>query len=105
MNFANDSLHTTLCLQYDPKDIATTCIYLAGQFHRVKTVQDDSWVALMSETIDAPTLVDIALQLLEPLAAKKRDDQKAAIAQVRKQLESIQETPATEPPPTKRPRM
>ena len=89
MNFANDSLHTTLCLQFDPKDIAYTCIYLAGQFHRVQTAKDDDWTVLMGKSMDhdpVTTLVPIALQMLEPLAARKREDQKMAIAQVRLSL-------------------
>jgi hypothetical protein len=38
MNFAYDSLHTSLCLQFEPHKIATACVYLAGHFAKVSYI-------------------------------------------------------------------
>lgn len=38
MNFANDSMHTSLCLQFDPKQIATACIFLGCHFAKIQPI-------------------------------------------------------------------
>lgn len=46
MNFCNDSMHTTLCLQFPPSIIATACIYLSAQFVKVRPVGGKSWLEI-----------------------------------------------------------
>ncbi|KAL6077090.1 Cyclin-K isoform 1 [Balamuthia mandrillaris] len=41
-NFVNDSLRTTLCLQYEPKLIAIAAIYLASKFLNYKLPEADN---------------------------------------------------------------
>ncbi len=43
MNFANDSMHTTLCLQYPPKIIAHTCVYMSGQYCKIRPTEGKTW--------------------------------------------------------------
>lgn len=85
MNFANDSMHTSLCLQFDPKKIAMTCVYLAAQLgHLVPTNSEEDWCDLLP--IDPPSLASIALQLVELIAERKGSDP-AVLKQVKQQLE------------------
>ncbi|EEC43276.1 predicted protein, partial [Phaeodactylum tricornutum CCAP 1055/1] len=43
MNFANDSMQTSLCLQFEPQKIATATVYLAGQFSKVRPIDGKDW--------------------------------------------------------------
>jgi hypothetical protein len=75
MNFANDSMHTCLCLQFDPQDVATATVYLAGQFAKVKSSNDKvDWLVLLGNP-DVETLASIALQILELIVERKGADQ------------------------------
>lgn len=47
MNFANDSMHTSLCLQYPPKTIAYACIYLGGQFCKLRPADKKQWLDIL----------------------------------------------------------
>ena len=47
MNFANDSMHTSLCLQYPPKIIAYACIYLGGQFCKLRPADKKQWLDIL----------------------------------------------------------
>ena len=87
MNFANDSMHTCLCLQFDPKKIAMTCVYLAAQFgHFVPANESDEWCGGSLLPMDASSLASIALQLVELIAERKGSDP-AVLNRVKEQLE------------------
>ena len=47
MNFANDSMHTSLCLQFDAQYIATACVYLGGQFAKVVPAGSQTWLGVL----------------------------------------------------------
>lgn len=47
MNFANDSMHTSLCLQFDAQQIATTCVYLGAQFAKVVPTGNQTWLEIL----------------------------------------------------------
>jgi cyclin T len=47
MNFANDSMHTSLCLQFDASQIATACVYLGGQFSKVAPTGGQTWLEVL----------------------------------------------------------
>jgi len=47
MNFANDSMHTSLCLQFPPKTIAHACIYLGGQFCKLRPADKKQWLDIL----------------------------------------------------------
>lgn len=49
INFANDSMHTSLCLQFPPSTIATACIYLCAPFAKVRTTGGMSWYEVLGE--------------------------------------------------------
>lgn len=72
-NFANDSMHTTLCLQFDPEDIATAAVYLAGQYLQVRPVAagttggNDGWMEALGQP-DVEILIFIAVQILDEIA-------------------------------------
>lgn len=101
MNFANDSMHTSLCLQFEPKKIAMTCVYLAAQFgHFVPTNHGDDWCDNSLLPMDSSSLASIALQLIELIAERKGSDP-TVLNQVKEQLEGW----TTLESPTKRPRV
>jgi len=63
-NFINDSLRTTLCIQYDPKDIASTSIYLASKYLQSScSVKGGDWL----DVLDCPmeTIERISNQILD----------------------------------------
>lgn len=96
MNFANDSMHTCLCLQFDPKKIAMMCVYLAAQFgHFVPANESDGWCDSLLP-IDSFSLASIALQLVELIAERKGSDP-AVLNHVKEQLEGWTATSSLEP--------
>jgi len=97
MNFANDSMQTSLCLQFEPQKIATACVYLAGQFARVRpTVPSGSWLEVLGYR-DVESLASISLQIIELVAERKATDQKL-FDKIRADLEELKEEKASPPP-------
>jgi hypothetical protein len=49
MNYANDSLHTCLCLQYPAKQIALACAFMAAKFCNIRPVDSEGkgWLDLL----------------------------------------------------------
>ena len=47
MNFANDSMHTSICLQFPPKVIAQTCVYMSGQYCKMRPVDGRKWLDIL----------------------------------------------------------
>jgi len=62
-NFVNDSLRTTVCLQYAPNIIALACIYLAAKYRRSILGEGRKWWTEHAVTLDQ--LHDISSQILE----------------------------------------
>ena len=52
MNFANDSMHTSLCLQYDPEVVAQTCVYMSGQYCKMRPTEGRRWLDVLDECIN-----------------------------------------------------
>lgn len=73
MNFANDSMHTSLCLQFPPKIIAYACIYLGGQFCKLRPADKKQWLDILD--LSMVDLATIGLQIMELIADKKGIDQ------------------------------
>lgn len=86
MTFANDSMHTSLCLQFTPQSIATACIYLAAQFVKVEPVNGD-WKKLLGDP-DIESLAGICIQILG-LVSERKASNKAVIQKIRAQLELL----------------
>jgi cyclin T len=70
MNFANDSMHTSLCLQFDPQHVATACVYLAAQFTKVRPNNGIDWLDALGQP-DVETLASIAYQIVELIAGER----------------------------------
>jgi hypothetical protein len=90
MSFANDSMHTSLCLQFTPQQIATACVYLAGQFSKVQpTVTASSptegWAILLGQP-DVASLASICLQVMDLISERKASDAES-IKKIRAQLD------------------
>jgi cyclin T len=98
MNFANDSLQTTLCLQFEPQEIATATVYLAGQFAKIRPVNKSAdWLEVLyghdsstSSSPDIETLTSICLQIIELIADRKGSDE-AAFTKIRRDLETLKQ--------------
>ena len=56
MNFANDSMHTTLCLQYPPHLIAAACVYMGGQYGKIRPTGGKQWIDVLGPELDMDTL-------------------------------------------------
>ena len=63
MNFANDSMHTSLCLQFPASTIATACVYLGAQFAKVRPTGGKSWL----EVLGYPDVESLACKYCEVL--------------------------------------
>lgn len=74
MNFANDSMQTSLCLQFPPKEIAVATVFLAGNFAKVKPVNNKEWVEVLGYP-DVESLSSICLQIVELIVDRKGVDQ------------------------------
>jgi hypothetical protein len=98
MNFANDSMHTSLCLQFEPQQIATATVYLAAQFAKVRPVSGVNWLDALGRP-DVETLASIALQIVE-LIAERKGAEESTFVKIRRDLETLKnEKNARRPPP------
>lgn len=88
MNFANDSMHTNLCLQFDPKDIAITAVYLAGQYAKIRPVGGADWLEILDQP-DVGTITSIAVQLIDVIVGHKSDEEKIVFAKIKNNLETL----------------
>lgn len=88
MNFANDSMHTSLCLQFDPQHVATACVFLAAQFASVQPTNGVDWLDALGQP-DVETLASIAYQILE-LIAERKGAEESIFTKIRKDLETLQ---------------
>lgn len=64
MNFANDSMQTSLCLQFGPQKIATACVYLAGNVSSIQPTNQKSWLEVLGYP-NVEALASISLQIME----------------------------------------
>lgn len=88
MNFANDSMHTSLCLQYTAREIAMTCIYLSGKYSGIRPVGNKPWIELL-DGITVDDLTTISIQILELVQPRKGMDTEMAFKMIRKDLDEI----------------
>lgn len=111
MNFANDSMHTSLCLQFNPHQIATATVYLAFQFAKVRPIDNKTdWLDLLDQP-DVESLASIALQIIELMAERKGSDE-ATFNKLKRDLELLKNekrarsdaTPSSAAPDAKRAR-
>lgn len=88
MNFANDSMHTSLCLQFEPLQIATSTVYLAAQFAKIQPVNGNTnWLDALGQP-DVETLASISVQIVE-LIAERKGAEESTFAKVRRDLETL----------------
>ena len=88
MNFANDSMHTSLCLQFDPQQVATACVYLALQFAEVQPVNQTDYMEVLGQP-DVEILASISYQIIELIAERKGAEQ-SILTKVRTHMEALQ---------------
>ena len=88
MNFANDSMHTSLCLQFDPQQVATACVYLALQFAEVQPVNNTDYLEILGQP-DVETLTSISYQIIELIAERKGAEQ-SVLTKIREHMEALQ---------------
>jgi hypothetical protein len=74
VNFANDSLSTSLCLQFGPQQIATACLFMACCFADIEpSGGPDEWMEVLDHP-DLEALVSICDQILDTLDKKRGND-------------------------------
>jgi hypothetical protein len=88
MNFANDSMHTSLCLQFDPQQVATSCVYLALQFAEVQPVNQTDYIEVLGQP-DVEILASISYQIIELIAERKGAEQ-TILNKIRTHMEALQ---------------
>jgi cyclin T len=94
MNFANDSMQTSLCLQFVPQKIAAACVYLACHCCRVKPVDPKaSWLDLLGNP-DVECLASIVVQITELVTDRKGADA-ALFDKIRSDLDKLKASTAT----------
>eukprot|EP00934_Nitzschia_sp_Nitz4_P007205 Nitzschia sp. Nitz4//scaffold48_size128905//34377//35363//NITZ4_003588-RA/size128905-processed-gene-0.75-mRNA-1//1//CDS//3329552946//7195//frame0 len=101
MSCANDSMHTSLCLQFSPELIATACVYLAAQFSNVEPVAD-GWKKILGDP-DIESLASICTQILSLISERKSGD-KDTFKKIQSQLDLLKSredggVPGRHPPP------
>jgi cyclin T len=119
MSFANDSMHTSLCLQFTPQLIATACVFLACQFAKVEPVSPSSgglgdWRKILGDP-DIESLASISIQIMDLVAERKASDTDT-FRKIRAQLEllksreetgagtgGLNKSPPPPPPPSDQP--
>merc|ERR1712125_26750 len=77
MNFANDSMHTSLCLQFPPDMIATSCVYMSAQYCGITGMEGRCWLDILDGggcNMDILMLISISIQILEVISDRKGSD-------------------------------
>ena len=92
MSFANDSMHTSLCLQFPPQLIATSCVYLAGQFAKIEPAipcssPSEGWFKILGNP-DVDNLASTCIQIMDLIADRRASDSDA-FKKIRAQLELL----------------
>eukprot|EP00560_Eucampia_antarctica_P007616 CAMPEP_0197828144 /NCGR_PEP_ID=MMETSP1437-20131217/4779_1 /TAXON_ID=49252 ORGANISM="Eucampia antarctica, Strain CCMP1452" /NCGR_SAMPLE_ID=MMETSP1437 /ASSEMBLY_ACC=CAM_ASM_001096 /LENGTH=385 /DNA_ID=CAMNT_0043429267 /DNA_START=27 /DNA_END=1184 /DNA_ORIENTATION=+ len=104
MNFANDSMHTSLCLQFPAKRIAQACVYMSAQYCKMRPCQKgQTWLDLL-DNIEMNNLASICLQIMELIADKKGCDL-TIFKTIRSDLEKMRNRGPSSVPSPKRPRI
>lgn len=111
MSTANDSYQTSLCLQFGPRQIATSCVYLACMFSGVEPQNGDWKTTLLGSPQDGEVmdheveaLVSICIQVMDLIAEKKASDSQS-VRKIRTALEALKRqgdggaSPRRPPPP------
>jgi cyclin T len=74
INFANDSLFTSLCLQFGPDQIATSSLFMACCYADIEPLNGpDEWMDVLDHP-DLEALVSICEQVLDTLDKKRGSD-------------------------------
>ena len=94
MNFANDSMQTSLCLQFAPRDIAVSTVFLAANFACVKPSGKLDWVDILGSP-DVESLSSICLQIVELIVDRKGVDQEA-FQRVKDEVSRLKELPTAD---------
>jgi hypothetical protein len=102
MNFANDSMHTSLCLQFEPHKIATACVYLAGHFAKVRPVSKQTWLDVLGPC-DVESLASISMQVVE-LITERKGVNEGTFEAIRQDLDVLNKKPEADGPEAKRQR-
>ena len=66
--FINDSLCTTICLQYEPEIVAIAAMFLAGKLSKTRTgkeITERKWYDVYVESLSIDILEDICHQILD----------------------------------------
>ena len=88
MNFANDSMHTSLCLQFTAREVGTACVYLGGKYSGIKPVGGKAWVELL-DGISVEELGTICVQILELVSPRKGAESETQLKAIRKDLDEL----------------
>jgi hypothetical protein len=75
MNFANDSMQTSLCLQFVPQKVAVACCYLACHCAKIKPVDPTTTFVDLLGNPDVESLASIVLQIGELITDRKGTDE------------------------------
>ena len=97
MSFANDSMHTSLCLQFTPQLIATAVVYLACQFSKIVPQSGSTWSKALGEP-EIESLASICIQILDLIAERKPGEAEKTKA-IKAQLEALKSSKTPPPPP------
>jgi len=109
MNFANDSMHTILCLQFSAKTIALACLYMSAKFCKIQPVDPNkTWPELLDD-IPVEHLSSICEQVMELISKRKGSDvsgfktiREDLIKMKRSTQKGVPEDARFGPPPPKR---
>ena len=88
ISFANDSLHTSLCLQFSAQEIAMACVYLSGTHSGIVPVDGKNWLHLL-DGIGVEELTSISLQILDLVQLNRRGVDMTQFKAIRKELDGM----------------
>merc|ERR1712071_186406 len=86
MSTANDSLHTSLCLQHHAREIAMACIYISANMCKIRPADGKGWPELLN--ILPEVLTSIVLQITE-LTAEMKGRDTSIFDSIRKDLDAM----------------
>ena len=103
MNFTNDSMQTSLCLQFPPQQIAASMVYLSALFCKIQPTGGKDWTEILEHLGDVASFASICLQVIELLMDRK-GAHKETFDKIRLEITKLRDNYAGEGPPAKRSR-
>jgi hypothetical protein len=103
INFTNDSMQTSLCLQFPPQKIAAAMVFLSAMFCKMTPTGGKDWWDIIEHS-DFDSLMSVSLQVLD-LLLERKSAHKESFMKIKNEVMALRDNAVDEEPAAKRSRV